>query len=258
MKFLIVVLAVYVVYAVAMVALHPRFIYPFAQNPFDVSGWTRPVVDGSDIRLAWHDDTGQGAVLYFMGNAGALAYFDATLNAHVAAGRPVSALEYRGGGGVAGTPSEAQLKADALDAYDWLRSVHQGPIAVHGYSMGTGLAIYVAAERDVDAIILDAPFYRMCELMARAAFLPACLLPGVQKWDSAGLVGDIDAPVLIQHGVDDTLIPMGHSERLVRLMQDAGLDVTFEALPDAGHIDLWDDANYRSHITGFLDRVAPR
>jgi len=139
MKMLVIMLGLYVVYGLIMIALHPRFIYPFVQAPFQGGGWTRPKIPDADISVVWGDGVDETAILFFMGNAGALAYFGPTLNAHVAAGRPVAALEYRGGGGVAGTPSEAQLKADALVAFDWLRSTHTGPIAVHGYSMGTGL-----------------------------------------------------------------------------------------------------------------------
>jgi pimeloyl-ACP methyl ester carboxylesterase len=142
-----------------------------------------------------------------------------------------------------------------LAAYDWLASRHTGSIVVHGYSMGTGLAQYVASERAVDAIILDAPYVKMCELMTQASWLPACYMPGVQKWNSAALVPSLSAPVLVQHGTADQLIPIRNGERLVGLMRDAGLGVTFHAVEGATHNNLAGVPGYQDRIDTFLTEV---
>lgn len=235
-----------------MVFAHPQFIYPFADDPFESAAFRQDVVSDRDVALAIHDSSGDVAVLFFMGNGGALAYFTANLAAHAAAGRTVVAMEYPGGGGIPGTPSEVGLKADALAAYDWLASDFEGRIVVHGFSLGTGLAQYVAAERDVAAIILDAPFMKMCELMTRQSWLPACYLPGVQRWDSAALVPQLSAPVLVQHGTADQLIPISQGRRLTALMQETGLDVTFHAVQGATHNNLAGEPGYRDRIEVFL------
>lgn len=245
----------YLLYAAAMIFAHPQFIYPFGPDPFDAPGFRQDVVTDRAVSLALSDQKGDAAVLFFMGNGGALAYFTYSLDAHLRAGRTLAAMEYPGGGGIPGTPSETRLKADALAAYDWLDQQHDGPIVVHGYSMGTGLAQHVGAHRDVAAIILDAPFVRMCELMARASWLPACFLPGVQRWNAAASVPALQAPVLIQHGTADQLIPITDGQRLERLMRDHGLDVTFHAVPDATHNNLAGQPGYQDRIDGFLDRV---
>ena len=245
----------YLLYATAMILAHPQFIYPFGPDPFDAPGFRQEVVTDRNVAMALSDQRGDTAVLFFMGNGGALAYFTYTLDAHLRAGRTLAAMEYPGGGGIPGKPSEARLKADALAAYDWLDQRHDGPIVVHGYSMGTGLAQYVAAERTVAAIILDAPYVKMCELMARASYLPACIMPGIQRWNSAAFVPALSAPVLIQHGTADQLIPMRDGERLAGLLRDAGLDVTFHAVADATHNNLAGQPGYQDRIDGFLDRV---
>ena len=242
----------YLAYGMAMVVLHPRFIYPFGPDAFDTPGWQQEFVTDRNVAMAYREGSDNAAVLFFMGNGGALAYFTYTLDAHENAGRSVFAMEYPGGGGIPGKASERRLKADALAAFDWLQQRHSGPIIVHGYSMGTGLAQYVGAHRDVAAIILDAPFMRMCELMARASWLPACLLPGVQKWNSAALVPKLTAPVLVQHGTADQLIPITHGQRLHSKMQDAGLSVTFHAVPGATHNNLAGQPGYPERIGAFL------
>ena len=243
---------IYLAYAVLMVMIHPQFLYPFGPDPFENNDFHQEVISERGVTIATARGDDPTAVLFFMGNGGTLAYFTNTLAAHQSANRTIAAMEFRGGGGIAGKPSEALLKADALAAYDWLASWHDGPIAVHGYSLGTGLAIHVGASRPVAAIILDAPYLRLCALMTKASWLPACYMPGVQKWNSAADVPDLSAPVLIQHGTDDQLIAIDNGQRLAVRMRDGGLDVTFQAVEGATHYNLAGQSGYSDRIDAFL------
>ena len=245
----------YLIYAAIMVVVHPQFLYPFGDDAFDNPDFRQEVVTDRNVAMAISDGSEDLAVLYFMGNGGALSYFTYSLEAHQSSGRTIAAMEYPGGGGIGGKPSEVGLKADALAAYDWLADQHDGPIAVHGFSMGTGLAIHVAAARPVAAIILDAPYAKMCALMTTASWLPACYMPGVQKWNSAAEVAQLNAPVLIQHGVADQLIPIRHGMQVSQIMQAAGLPVTFEAVAGATHNNLAGQPGYAERITAFLGDV---
>lgn len=242
----------YLAYAIAMVVLHPNAIYPFASDPFDHPAFTQEIVGSRNVTLAVSTGDTPAAVLYFMGNGGALGFFSFSLDAHRNAGRTVAAMAFRGGGGVAGKPSEAVLKADALQAYDWLSTQHDGPIIVHGFSLGTGLAMHVAARRPVSAIVLDAPYARLCRLMAKASWLPACYMPGVQKWDTARDVDAISAPVLVQHGTADQLIPLSQSRQLTALLQAAQIDVTVHEIENATHNNLAGQPGYQGRIDVFL------
>ncbi len=252
MNWLWMMVGAYLLYAIVMVAVHPQFIYPFGSDRFDNPAYTQQVVTDRNIAMATRAGDSDTAVLFFMGNGGALTYFTYTLNAHERAGRHIAALEYPGGGGIPGKPSEVRLKADALAAYDWLVTRHEGPIVVHGYSMGTGLALHVAAARPVTAIILDAPYVRMCELMTKASWLPACWMPGVQRWNSRAYLPEIDAPVLIQHGEADQLIPISNGTRLAELMRGQGIAVSFAAFPDGTHNNLAGQPGYAAQIDRFL------
>jgi len=245
----------YLAYAALMVAVHPRFIYPFGADPFDSPAFRQEVVSDRDVTLSVAEGDDDLAVLFFMGNGGALAYFTYSLEAHQLADRTIAALEYRGGGGIAGKASEAGLKADALAAYDWLAVQHDGPIAVHGFSLGTGLAIHVAALREVEAILLDAPYTTLCELMTKGSYLPACYLPGVQKWRSVDDAPALSAPILIQHGSADQLIPIGYGERLAAVMTEAGMSVTFHSVAGATHNNLAGQTGYQDRINAFLAEV---
>ena len=250
MKALSAVLGLYVIYAVLGIRFHTAFIYPFADQPFEMAGFEAVTAGGAHLQVS---APGQGTVLYFMGNAGALAYFEGPLAGHLAAGRGVVALEFPGGGGLPGAPSEAALKAQALAAYDWARAERPGPIVVHGFSMGTGLALHVAAEREVAAVVLDAPYLSMCRLMARQSALPACWLPGIQDWDNVALAGQVTAPVLIQHGRRDGIVPQEDGLHLSALLEEAGVPVVFAGHDGAGHNDLTRAPGYPAALEAFLD-----
>ena len=242
----------YLAYAIAMVVLHPNAIYPFAPDPFDNPDYSQEIVGNRGVTLAVAEGGDPLAVLYFMGNGGALGFFSFSLDTHQSAGRTVVGMAYRGGGGVAGKPSETTLKADALEAYDWLAANHDGPIAVHGFSLGTGLAVHVAARRPVVAVLLVAPYARLCQLMMQASWVPACILPAVQKWQTTRDVDALSAPILIQHGTADQLIPPAQGRVLADKMEAAGLDVTYLAIKDATHNNLAGQPGYRGRIEAFL------
>ncbi len=253
----------YLGYAVLMIRYHPRAIYPFVQTGFLGAGYETGEVPvaGADplpIILSRGRD-GAPVVVYFMGNAGALDLFRPMLDHHRRAGRHLVAMSFRGGGGVAGAPSEQVLKRDALATLDAVPQLFadRGPVVVHGYSLGTGLALHTAARRDFDGLILSAPFHRLCELMTRASWLPACWMPGVQKWDSAADAGDLDMPVLVLHGSDDSLIPLSQAQALLRRMQENDRShAAFHEVTGAGHIDLIEFPDYLPAIDGFIDTVA--
>ncbi len=249
----------YLIYAVVMVTLHPRFVYPFDDQVFSAPGFAAHdvAVPGRPPLTLYVGDAPMGApvVLYFMGNIGALGYFAPMLQHHARAGRQVVAMGYRGGGGLPGAPSETQLKADALVAFDALPQVvgpRHGPVVVQGYSLGTGLALHVAARRDVAGVILAAPYTRLCRLMTRASGLPACILPGIQRWRSDLDAPKVRAPSLLLHGDRDGLVPFAHGVEMGELLRRGEGVARFVAVTGAGHVDLFDTPPYLGEIDRFL------
>ncbi|MEL7149892.1 MAG: alpha/beta hydrolase [Pseudomonadota bacterium] len=245
---LLTVLVIYLTYAVVLVVLHPRFIYPFLSDDRVLAGFERVELTASDgEKLFVQVRAAPGpVVLYFMGNAGSLSLFQPAFDPHIAAGRHIVALEYRGGAGRPGHPSERVLKADALVAADFARTLGK-PVVVQGFSLGTGLALHVGARRDVDRVILTAPYDRLCHLMATRAWLPACVLPFVQKWNALRDAQQVAAPALVLHGDRDQLIPPQRS-------------MAYEALPNvkrllisgAGHNDIAEFDAYSRAMAEFL------
>ena len=245
-------LGFYVVYAVVMVTAHTRLIYPFFDVDKVLAGFSRIALtaeDGTQIYLQEAEAYGP-VVLYFMGNAGALAAFEPPLQAHAAAGHHVIAMEYRGGAGRPGKPNETALKSDALQVADW--ALAKGKLLVlYGYSLGTGLAVHVASKREAAQVILEAPFDRLCTLMARRSFLPACHIPGVQKWDTLGQAPNVRAPVLILHGNEDSLIPPQRSLVLANALSN----VERHVIEGAGHLNVFAKPVAQSLVQQAFDRL---
>ncbi len=246
---LITLLLGYVAYAVVMVVLHPQFIYPFQSDPRVLTGFERVELAAEDgIPIFVQERIGAGpVVLYLMGNAGALPLFEVAFEGHIAADRHIIALEYRGGAGRPGTPSEARLKSDALVAADYALGKGKSLI-VQGYSLGTGLATHVAANRAADRVVLSAPYDRLCRLMAARSRLPACLLPFVQKWPSLDDAQAITAPTLVLHGSEDVLIP---PERSLEFAKLPGFERI--VIDGAAHADLSAFPAYTQALEQFLE-----
>lgn len=243
----------YVAYAAVMVWLHPRFIYPFQADDVVLPGFDRIQIDAEDgTPIYVQERAGNGpVVLYFMGNAGSIVLFETAFDHHVVADRHVIALEYRGGAGRPGQPSEAKLKADALRAADYAFATGK-PVIVQGFSMGTGLATHVAARRKVLGAILTAPYDRLCRLMAQASYLPACLLP-VQRWNSIEDARKADVPMLVLHGDGDKLIPPVSSAGFGAI---PGLRRVI--IPGAGHNDIGGFPDVEREIETFISALTGR
>jgi uncharacterized protein len=252
-RLLVVFCALYLTYGLAMTLLHPALIYPFSQANMAVPGFEQ-------IKLA--DEGGQPmiiryakgnpdspVILFFMGNIGAISLFQPMLQMHQRSQRTVAALEYPGGGGNPGATSETLLKAQALAAYDWLDAQTDAPIVVHGYSLGTGLAIHVAARRPVWGVVLEAPFAKLCHMMQDKSWLPACQMP-VQRWDSLADASVVTAPVLILHGEEDALVPISEGRALAAGLVQAKVD--FAPIPEGTHLNLSRHPGYADLITRFI------
>lgn len=211
-----------------------------------VTGWYAPPAAG-------HAAT----VVFFHGNAGTLAHRAGKARRLLDAGYGVLLAGYRGYGGNPGKPSEQGLYADARAALGWLmtRGVPECRLVLYGESLGTGVAVQMAAERaELAALVLEAPFTRLPDLA------PPYLLPGmaealmVDRYDSLSKIADNRAPLLILHGEQDTLVPAAMGRRVLDAAQGAKEGLF---LPPAGHNDIWDHGGV-DRLLDFLARTTRR
>jgi fermentation-respiration switch protein FrsA (DUF1100 family) len=175
--------------------------------------------DGVPIRI-WHvpPQAGNPVILYLHGNGGALNYRVERFHKLANAGIGLVALEYRGYGGLSGSPSEQGLIRDAGAAYAFAAAHYPAQqIVLWGETLGSGVAVALAAEKPVGRVILEAPFTSaLAVAQSRYWYLPVQLLMKDQ-FRSDRCIKQVTAPLLILHGVHDRIVPYAMGERLFDL-----------------------------------------
>lgn len=156
-------------------------------------------------------------IVVFNGNAGNRSSRAPLAARFAAAGYATLLFDYRGYGGNPGTPTEQGLLCDARAAIEWL-TTHGGAdpdrLVYFGESLGTGVAVAMAAERRPAALVLRSPFTSMVDV-ARHHYpiLPVGLLLR-DRYDAMKLIGGIGCPVLVIAGDRDRIVPAVLSQRL--------------------------------------------
>ena len=176
-------------------------------------------------------------VLNFHGNAQHLSGLVGLTEAYAGEGIGFLAVAYRGYSGSTGRPSEAGVRTDARAALAYLNAqgVPGDRIVLRGFSLGSSVAIGLAAETDIAALVLGAPMESGTRLGGeKLPFLPVGLLAG-DMLRSDRLAGNIDRPVLIIHGDADRIIPPEHSLDLAEHFPGEVKRVVFAG---RGHNDL--------------------
>jgi uncharacterized protein len=193
--------------------------------------------DGEKV-IVWHVPAkpGHPVILYFHGNGDFLAGFFGRFRALIADGTGVVALSYRGYAGSSGQPSERGLMQDADAAYAFTTARYgAGNIVVWGFSLGTGVAVALAAEQRIGKLILEAPYTSIPDVAASSFwFVPVRLLMRDQ-FRSDQRIARVKVPLLIMQGANDATIPPVLGERLFTIAHEPKQFVRF---PEGGHNDL--------------------
>ena len=209
--------------------------------------------DGEKL-IAWHvpPHGDKPLVLYFQGNAEGLPARVGRFTWLTADGTGLLALNYRGYGGSTGTPTEQGLIRDAEAAYAFARARTPAKrIVLFGESLGTGVAVALASDHDIGALILDAPFTSAADV--GAAVYPFVPVRWAMKdtFRSDERIGRVTAPLLVLHGEMDRVVPIRFGEALFTLAHEPKRLVRF---PQGGHVDL-DDHGAAKFIKEFLAQL---
>lgn len=204
-----------------------------------LAAWARPASKGCPTFLLLH------------GNAGHLEQGLWQYNEIAAAGAGFLAVSWRGYAGSTGKPSEKGLIADARAGYAALVAggVSRADIVIHGFSLGAAPAIRIAAESEVGALILEAPFLSAQKIASEMLpLLPVGLLMR-DTYRSDDHIDKVRAPILIVHGAADRTIPPRHSEKLAAL---ATAPVERLLIAGASHNELMAHGLYEKAVWPFL------
>ena len=141
----------------------------------------------------------------------------------------------RGYGTSDGNPTEDGVYVDAEAAWDYLTAIpdiDSSRIGVFGRSIGSAVALHLATERPVQAVVLDSPLSTGREMARRHyKFMPTMLTR--LSLDNIGRAGQLTVPLLVFHGTDDWVATIDMGRRVA----EAGRAEEFVEIQGAGHND---------------------
>lgn len=189
--------------------------------------------------LSWYGRASQGrpTVLFFHGNAGAVHHRAYRFERLMTQGFGVFMLGYPGYGGSSGTPSETSFLEAGLLAFEFLREsgVDAAEIVIYGESIGSGVAVQLAANVDAKCLVLEAPMSSAIDVaFEHYPYLFAAMFLK-DSFRSADHIAAIDMPLLVMHGSADTIIPIEIGRKLFGQAREPK---QFLAIAGAGHNDL--------------------
>ena len=167
-------------------------------------------------------------------------------------------VDYEGYGINAGQAHYLNMYEQALSVYDYaaaLPFVDESRIVAMGYSLGTGSATYLAANRPVSGLMLATPYangYDLYNNVLPIFYGPMRLLVK-QKLPSENYAPSASCPVLIIASVSDETIPYSSSERLRALFPG---DVDFMTLDDVSHNSIFQADGVFDRVQSFLAGVS--
>jgi fermentation-respiration switch protein FrsA (DUF1100 family) len=200
---------------------------------------------------------GYATLVVFHGNVGNAADRAPLLMPFANAGYGVVLAEYRGYAGNPGRPSEAGFLQDARAYLDWVATAWRETTPILcGESIGSGVAVRMASERPVRAVVLDAPYTSIADLAAAMyRWLPARALLR-HPFDNLSCLPSVRVPLLVLHGEADDLIPPEHGRQVAAA---AGGPAEFLLLPGVGHPVLGTDraGHGAEAVWRFLGQLSP-
>ncbi|MBL9141444.1 MAG: alpha/beta fold hydrolase, partial [Phycisphaerae bacterium] len=141
----------------------------------------------------------RGLVCFLHGNAELIDHALAEARAWNARGMDVVLPEYRGYGRTPGSPAQAAIVQDVTDAIDAaLVATGGASLVLHGRSLGSGVAVQVAARRgaELTALVLESPFMSVAAFAWRYGVPPFIV---TNPYRSDRVIPTLACPMLVLH-----------------------------------------------------------
>jgi len=193
--------------------------------------------DGETLRhVRFKADEGAPKLMFFHGNGSLAAFGLARGRKLYENGFDVLLVEYRGYGGSSGTPTAAALLRDSIETYDWYKGNSEDWIFLYAHSLGTGVASYLSSKREVQSLVLEAPYSSLSDVAAdRYPIFPVKALFKHEIDSTQNLIGT-KLPILIIHGEQDGVIPIRYGRKLYEILNPETTE--WKALSSTGHNNL--------------------
>ena len=156
-------------------------------------------------------------IIYLHGNAGNLGDRAEKITHFTNTGMGLLAVSYRGYGRSEGSPSEQGLYKDARAAIKYLiqQGIKISDIILYGESLGSGVAVQMATEYQVKAIVLEAPYTSISNRASELyPYIPVKLLLK-DTFNSIDKIDNTQAATLIFHGYLDEVMPIEHGKKML-------------------------------------------
>lgn len=213
-------------------------------RPFSSGHRTRPIVlrskDGTRLSGWLMTPNAPGphpGVVYFGGRSEEVSWV-ARDAGRLFPGMVVLAVNYRGYGDSHGDPAETHIVEDGRLLFDWLAErpdVDAKRIAVVGRSLGSGVAVQVALEREAHSIVLITPYDSILSLAKRRFRALPVEYVLRHKFESVKYAPQLKAPTYVLRAASDDVVPHAHTDELVQQLGTLHAD---EIVPDSDHMNI--------------------
>ncbi|SMD45436.1 hypothetical protein SAMN00777080_4087 [Aquiflexum balticum DSM 16537] len=257
--FLIVIVGIYMIVCVAFYYFQEKLIFfpetlnknhqfdfrqKFEERNFETA-------DGKLLHgILFKTDNTKGLIFYLHGNAGSIDGWGQVAATYTELNYDIFILDYRGYGKSEGKiTSQKQLFEDNQMIYDQLKKEYnEQDIIILGYSIGTGMAAYLASENNPKRLILQAPFYSLTDLAGQLfPILPSFIIR--YKFANHQYLENCTMPITIFHGNQDEVIPYKSSLRLKEALKSK---VDLIILDGVGHNGITESAAYKRELKNIL------
>lgn len=237
----------------------------FSQDGVTLEEHTIYTSDPDSVALdAWWiaPDTTESTVLFFGGQGFYLVQSTGYVDAFAALPARALMWDYRGYGKSEGEPTVAHLKQDALAVYRYVTDelgVDPEQLVVHGHSLGTFMATFLAEQRTVGGVVLENPATNV-EAWEKALlpwylrlFLGFDFDETLRQEDNRTRIADIDVPLLIVGGSDDGITPPEMAETLYDDARTSNKELVI--VEGGSHNELYASEAMRTAYRSLLDTV---
>jgi uncharacterized protein len=194
-------------------ALPKEYVFKFDQ-PFKEINLKTEENHNLNIVQFFTKEKPKGLVLFFHGNMTNIERYAPLAPYFTKHNLEVWMIDYPGYGKSTGKRTEQRMYSDALQFFEIAKQKFSPEnIIIYGKSLGTGIASYLASEKNCKKAILETPYYSM-RSMARtyAPLYPAALIKysfPVNKY-----LKKVTVPITVFHGTTDEVIPYKQSKKL--------------------------------------------
>jgi hypothetical protein len=212
-----------------------------------------PVAESINLNaVLFKAENPKGVILYLHGNAGAIHDWGKRASLYLENNYDILFVDYRGYGKSDGSYSNTdELFNDMQKVYDFTKTRYkETDIVVLGFSLGSGLASYLASKNNPKMLILNAPYYSWKTLISEEIAPPIPEFIIKYNIPTYQFLKQVTCPIKIFYGTRDFLIhPDTNAKRLQALLPN---NITLFAIIDAGHNGLHITRQYYQDLKKIL------